>query len=199
MLDPDEQRLFELLSVFSGATFEAVEEVASRVKGLEQIDVVDGLCSLVDKSLIRRTDHDDGGSRLLMLETLREFATARLDEDPELGAAARRAHAAHFADWTKHQWDRLTGDEREAASKQMVGDLDNIRTAWSYWVAERNFEQLGKFTDSLWLLYDTRGWYQRPSPLLRIYWSFSLPHRPRPNVYCSRSRSRRAWRGCCSP
>ncbi len=159
MLDPDEQRLFDLLSVFSGATFEAVEVVASRVKGLKQIDVVDGLCSLVDKSLIRRTDQDDGGSRLLMLETLREFATARLDEDPELGAAARRAHAAHFADWTQRQWEQLTGGDRDGAAERMVVDLENIRTAWSYWFAERNFEQLGKFTDSLWLLYDARGWY----------------------------------------
>ena len=41
----------------------------------------------------------------------------------------------------------------------MARDIDNIRTAWRYWVAERDFEQLGKFTDSLWLLYDARGWY----------------------------------------
>jgi predicted ATPase len=159
MLDPGEQRLFELLSVFSGATFEAVEDVASRVKGLDEIDVVDGLSSLVDKSLIRRMDHSDAEPRLLMLETIREFAAARLDQDPESGAAARRAHAAHFADWTQRQWEHLTGAGRDTSSEQMVSDIENIRTAWSYWFAERNFEQLGKFTDSLWLLYDARGWY----------------------------------------
>jgi predicted ATPase len=159
MLDPGEQQLFQLLSVFSGATFEAVEAVASRVKCLDEIDVVDGLSSLVDKSLIRRVGLSDAESRLLMLETIREFAAARLDEDPESGAAARRAHAAHFADWTQRQWEHLTGDGRDTASEQMVSDIENIRTAWRYWVAERDFEQLGKFTDSLWLLYDARGWY----------------------------------------
>jgi tetratricopeptide (TPR) repeat protein len=159
MLDPGEQQLFELLSVFSGATLEAVEDVASRVKGLDEIDVVDGLSSLVDKSLIRRVDHGDSESRLSMLETIREFAVARLDQDPELSAAARRAHAAYFADWTQRQWETLTGDGRDTASERMATDIENIHTAWRYWVAERNFEQLGKFTDSLWLLYDTRGWY----------------------------------------
>jgi predicted ATPase len=159
MLEPGEQRLFELLSVFSSATFEAVEDVASRVKGLDEIDIVDGLSSLVDKSLIRRMDHSDAESRFSMLETIREFATAQLGEDPELSAACRRAHAAHFADWTQRQWERLTGDGRDTASEQMVSDLENIRAAWQYWVAEKNFEQLSKFTDSLWLLYDTRGWY----------------------------------------
>jgi predicted ATPase len=159
MLDPGEQRLFQLLSVFSGATLEAVEDVVSRVNGLDNVDVVEGLSSLVDKSLIRRTDHNNAESRLSMLETIREFASARLDEDLKLSAAARGAHAEHFADWTQPKWEQLMGDGRDAASAQMARDIENIRTAWRYWVAEKNFEQLGKFTDSLWLLYDARGWY----------------------------------------
>jgi predicted ATPase len=159
MLDPGEQRLFQLLSVFSGATFEAVENVARRVEGLDDSDVVDGLSSLVDKSLIRCSELSDIDSRFSMLATIREFATVQLDDDPALSAACRYAHAAHFAEWTQRQWERLTRDERDTASEQMVVDLENIRTAWSYWVGEKDFEQLGKFTDSLWLLYDTRGWY----------------------------------------
>jgi predicted ATPase len=159
LLEAGEQRLFALLSIFSGATVDSLEAVANQIDVLDEVDVVDGLSSLVDKSLIRRMDHGDAEPRFSMLETIREFATAKLDEDPSLSAAAHRAHAAHFADWTQRQWDLLTGEQRDAATEQMVGDLENIRTAWSYWFAERNFEQLGKFTDSLWLLYDARGWY----------------------------------------
>jgi predicted ATPase len=159
LLDVGEQRLFELVSVFSGATLDAVEEVASRVKGLDDVDIVDGLSSLVDKSLIRRLEHNHAEPRFSMLETIREFATAQLEKDPEFSAACRRAHAAHFADWTQRQWDHLTGDERDRASEQMVEDLENISSAWGYWLGEQEYEQLGKFTDSLWLLYDARGWY----------------------------------------
>jgi predicted ATPase/class 3 adenylate cyclase len=159
MLDEGEQRLFELLAVFSGATFEAVEDVAGRIDRLQKIDVLDGLSALVDKSLIRRVDQSRAESRLVMLETIREFAAGRLEEDPEFAVAARRAHATYFADSTERRWEQLTGDRRDAASEQMAADIENIRAAWRYWVAEDDFAQLSKMTDSLWLLYDARGWY----------------------------------------
>jgi hypothetical protein len=158
MLTPREQQLFRLLSVFSGATFEAVEEVTRRVQGADDLDVLDGLTSLVDKSLVRQVDHGGGGYRLVMLETIREFAAGRQDEDPQQSAEARRAHATYFADWTHRQWERLTDDRREAACAAMDADIENIRAAWRHWVAEADFEQLGKLTDSLWLLNHLRGW-----------------------------------------
>ena len=68
LLSEDEQRLFARLSVFAGGcTLEAAEEVA-------EADL-DTLQSLVEKSLIRYTDE-----RFWMLETIREYADARLDE-----------------------------------------------------------------------------------------------------------------------
>jgi hypothetical protein len=41
----------------------------------------------------------------------------------------------------------------------MAADVDNLRRAWRCWVAERDLDQLNKLVDSLWLLYDARGWY----------------------------------------
>ncbi|MGA7903130.1 MAG: AAA family ATPase [Terrimicrobiaceae bacterium] len=79
LLDSGEQRLFALLSVFRGCTFAAVEVVASGMKRLDEtgVDILDGLTSLVDKSLIRRADQGTGEPRLLMLETIREYAAER--------------------------------------------------------------------------------------------------------------------------
>ena len=161
LLNSGEQRLFALLSVFPSCTFEAVEVVASGIKRLDEtgVDILDGLASLVDKSLIRRADQGTGEPRLLMLETIREYAVERLQEDPEFGAAARRAHATYYADFTQRQWARLTGDGREAALGEMECDIENVQAAWRYWVAEGNLEQLRKLADCLWLLYDARGWY----------------------------------------
>jgi predicted ATPase/class 3 adenylate cyclase len=64
LLEPSEQRLFELLSVFSGATLEAVEAVVGSIDGARgtAIDALDGLASLVDKSLIRQASLKDNGS-----------------------------------------------------------------------------------------------------------------------------------------
>ena len=162
LLEPGERRLFELLSVFSGAGLEAVEAVAEELDWLTEtgVDTLDGLASLLDKSLIRKVDPDDAASRLVMLETIREYAAERLDELPEFAAAARQAHAAYFADFAKRQWQDLTGQRREAALAAMTADIDNLRLAWRHWVAERDRVQLNKLVDSLWLLYDARGWYQ---------------------------------------
>ncbi|MET0488720.1 MAG: adenylate/guanylate cyclase domain-containing protein, partial [Acidimicrobiales bacterium] len=159
LLDPREQWLFGLFSVFSGASVETVEEIAGRVDSGPEIDVLEAVSSLVDKSLIRRLDGGTGPSRLRMLETIREFATARLEEDPALAQEVRRAHASWFAEWTNARWTELTGPERDAAADRMVTDIDNVRTAWRHWVDEKDIEQLGRLTDSLWLLYDEKGWY----------------------------------------
>lgn len=163
LLTEEEQALFRRLAVFvGGATLEAIEAVcAAQVTG----DVLTDLESLVNKSLIRQSEaHAE--SRFTMLETIREYAAGRLQHDAESLAAARRAHASYFADLTATQWEHLTGEGREEALSKLAADVDNIRAAWRYWVAERNLAELNKFTDSLWLLNDARGWYQASIDLI---------------------------------
>jgi len=83
LLRPDEQRLFARLSVFRGGwTLESADQVTDA-----DLDV---LQSLVDKSLIRYA-----GNRFEMLETIREFATERLDASAESNEI-RRGHARYF-------------------------------------------------------------------------------------------------------
>ena len=161
ILSAREQCLFELLSVFQGCTFEAVEAAADGTAYLDDtgVDILDELASLVDKSLIRQVDQKTGETRFVMLETIREYAAERLEQDPAFRATAQRVHATYYAEFTRCQWERLTGNERDAASEELSSDLENVRTAWRYWVGERDLEQLGKFVDSLWLLFDKRGWY----------------------------------------
>ena len=84
LLIDDEQDLFRRLAVFRGSF--SVES-AEAVCGCD----LDLLESLVLKSLVRRW----GSGRFGMLDTIREFAVAALEESG--GAdAARRAHAEHF-------------------------------------------------------------------------------------------------------
>ena len=101
-----------------------------------------------------------------MLETIRAFATERLQDDAQLLDETVRAHAEYFADWTLHYCEKLTGDERVVASDRMAADVDNLLAAWRYWVAESDFEQLGKLADGLWLLYDARGWSHETTTLI---------------------------------
>jgi tetratricopeptide (TPR) repeat protein len=102
----------------------------------------------------------------VMLETIREYAAERLAADTTYSAAARRAHAAHFAGFTQSLLERLTGSGRDEAIEELGADIENVRTAWRYWVDERDLEQLGKFVASLWLFYDARGWYRATIDLM---------------------------------
>ncbi len=79
LLSPEEQHVFARLSVFAGGcTLEAAEEVA-------EADL-DTLQSLVEKSLLRFTD-----GRYWMLETIREYASERLEKAGETEGYAETA------------------------------------------------------------------------------------------------------------
>ncbi|MFN2234277.1 MAG: adenylate/guanylate cyclase domain-containing protein [Anaerolineales bacterium] len=162
LLDSSEKRLFEVVSVFSGSTFESVESVANNIDQLGEIelDIFEGLFSLVDKSLIRMLDDGVGEPRLQMLETIREYAYDRLKEDSGLHDTACRMHATYFAEFAQQQWKRMTGYERDPAIQRMTVDLENLKIAWRYWVSEGDLEKLQQMVNGLWLLYDVNGWYQ---------------------------------------
>ncbi len=95
LLNAAEQTLFRRLSVFTGGcTLEAVEAVCD-TKGDLGIEVLDGMASMVDKSLAQHVEQADAESRFLMLSTIREYALERLAESDD-ESATRRAHAAYY-------------------------------------------------------------------------------------------------------
>jgi predicted ATPase/class 3 adenylate cyclase len=161
LLAADEQRLFEFLAVFADGQLSAIEAVAADVGPIDgaALDVLDGLAGLAEKSLLRQVDQPGGEPRVAMLETIREFAADRLDQRPDFGARARRAHATHFADLALRSRADLTGNEREAALTTLAAETANLRIAWRYWVAAADLERLDQLADSLLILNDARGWY----------------------------------------
>ncbi|MFN2179931.1 MAG: ATP-binding protein, partial [Candidatus Promineifilaceae bacterium] len=162
LLSELEQNLFAVLSVFAGCTFEAAEAVASEsvILAEAEVETLEAVESLVDKSLLRILDDGTAEPRLRMLETIREYAGERLQENPDRHEAVRRAHAAYFSDFTQEQRRRLTGYEREKALEALAAEFENLQIAWQYWAAQGDFNQLQKMVDGLWMLYEGRGWYQ---------------------------------------
>ena len=162
LLEPGEQRLFELLSVFAGIGIEAVERVADDVRLSEETGIapLTALESLLDKSLLRPADRSDGIVEFAMLETIREYAAERLAEHPELEQAGRRAHAGYFTLFAERMLVDATGQQGESAVAAMAVEIENIRAAWRYWVASRDLEQLEHLVECLCLVYYTVGRYQ---------------------------------------
>jgi predicted ATPase len=97
LLNAAEQTLFRRLSVFTGGcTLEGVEAVCD-TKGDLGLDILDGMASMVDKSLAQQVDQADAETRFLMLSTIREYALERLAESNSNDeSATRRAHAAYY-------------------------------------------------------------------------------------------------------
>jgi predicted ATPase/class 3 adenylate cyclase len=120
LLDERERRDFASLAVFAG---EFPLEAAEKVCGLG----VDQLASLVDKSLLHRTE----AGLFFMLQTIREFALARLDEAGG-EAALRRRHAAYLVDWLHSSglnwWEGGSADWRFAAREKSA----DLRAALSW-------------------------------------------------------------------
>lgn len=95
LVDEREGVLFRRLGVFAGGfTLEAAEAVANGYGDLG-VDVVDGMASLVDKSLVQVVPGFGDETRYTLLETVSEFARDKLAEHDEL-ERTRRAHAAYF-------------------------------------------------------------------------------------------------------
>jgi predicted ATPase/serine/threonine protein kinase len=94
LLSEAEQKLFRRLSVFTGGfTLEAAESVCNTKQDLG-LDMLDGLSSMVDKSLVRQVEQSDGEPRFLMLETIREYGLEKLTASAE-EPLTRKAHAAY--------------------------------------------------------------------------------------------------------
>lgn len=164
LLDDEERGVFQLVSVFPSARIDAVEDVAAKAERLARVDVLDRLGSLVDKNLIRSVE-DGRGRRLSMLETIREFAAERLEEDPPVSLAFRRAHAEYFAAYAQSRRDDHHGSGRESAIDDLASELGNLQAAWRFFVEAGNVAELNKLLDALWMLHDTRGWYHGAAAL----------------------------------
>jgi predicted ATPase/class 3 adenylate cyclase len=149
LLDEDERALFRRLSVFAGGcTLEAAEGVQGQVSASDTLEV---LGSLVDKSLVRK---EEGSSRFLMLETIREFGLAALEAAGEADDI-RRHHAAYFVGLAEAAEPELTRSE-PGRLVQLETELDNIRAALR-WSIDTGEAGLGlRMTGSLWRFWQMR-------------------------------------------
>jgi predicted ATPase/DNA-binding CsgD family transcriptional regulator len=95
LLSTEEQQLFRRLAVFAGGCTLAAAEAVVPAAGPLELSVLDGLTSLLDNHLLQRKDVVGGESRLMMLETIREYALRCLETSGE-AEATRHAHADYY-------------------------------------------------------------------------------------------------------
>jgi predicted ATPase/class 3 adenylate cyclase len=155
LLDPAGRRLFAQLSVFSGGwTLDSAEAVClPRELGLE---LLDGLTSLVDQSLVRRTDPAEGGPRFLMLETIREFGLEQLEATGDL-EPVRRRHAEHFLGLAEEAEPHLTGHDQGQWLDRCDQEHANLRAALRWAVETGDAGRAQAAAGALWRFWQQRG------------------------------------------
>jgi predicted ATPase/transcriptional regulator with XRE-family HTH domain len=135
LLTPEEQILFRCVAVFAGGfTLDAAVTVSGDASHLA-LDPLEGVASLVDKSVLRHAPGTDDVPRFVMLETVREFALEQLAASGEEPAVQAR-HAAWCLALAEAAGRDLPYGPAEAAwLAGLDAELDNVRTVLS-WFAQ---------------------------------------------------------------
>jgi tetratricopeptide (TPR) repeat protein len=184
LLDPGEQALFWRLGVFvGGCSLEAATEVLrTEGRGLSeespastlspQSSVLDGLVSLVDKSLLKSESASDQTPRFTMLEKVSEYALERLAASGEV-EAIRQRHAEYYLALAEKSIENDGRYTELALFDQFEQDLDNIRAAleWSH-LAESAAEievRLAAALVQFWVVrgHASEGWERLKAALVR--------------------------------
>jgi predicted ATPase/class 3 adenylate cyclase len=155
LLDPVERRLFARLSVFTGGwTFEAAEAVCAPEEfGL---DALDGLTSLVDKSLVQRVEPPGHPARFSMLETIREFGQEQLEAAGDLELVLGR-HAEHFLGLAVEVEPHLVGDDQAAWLDRCEHEHANLRAALRWAIDRDEAGPAQAAAGALWRFWQQRG------------------------------------------
>jgi predicted ATPase/DNA-binding SARP family transcriptional activator len=139
LLSEEERALFGRLAVFvGGCTIDAAVAVCGFAG---ELDVFEGLASLVDKSLLRQLDAGDSEPRFGMLETIREYALDCLKSMEEKEEIERR-QAEYFLALAEEGEPELTGSGQLAWLARLEAELPNIRAAliWAGSAGETTIE-----------------------------------------------------------
>jgi predicted ATPase/transcriptional regulator with XRE-family HTH domain len=156
LLSAEEQATFARLAVFAGGcTLEAVEAVCDADGRGHGHGVLECVSSLLDRSLLRRLDGDTG-PRLVLMDTLREYAWERLNARGEADCI-RRQHAEYFLAELKASDREIVGPSQQAWLDRWEREHDNLRGALR-WARESGSTEIGlRLCGLMWRLWLLHG------------------------------------------
>jgi non-specific serine/threonine protein kinase len=157
LLEAGEQTLFARLGVFVGGCAIAAAEAVCGESGVLAGGIVEGLAGLIDKSLLRQVARDGDEPRFLMLETIREYALAQLEQRGE-GGVVRAQHHAYNLKLAEAAAPARAGAEQRAWLDRLQQEHDNLRAALG-WTVEQQQTAIGlRLATALRLFWFMRGY-----------------------------------------
>lgn len=172
-LRPQEQALFQCLAMASGGfrldAIKAICEPDHDVSGavgskrssslhhdVHDAAILTSLFSLIDKNLVQHVENSAGGSRYVMLETIREFALEQRAQALRNAGAAQR-HAAHFLQVAERGEAALSGNQQAGAITSLKEEQANMRAAFHWQLAHQDTEQALRLGSALWQFWAATG------------------------------------------
>jgi len=144
LLAADRAQAFRRMSVFAGGCdLDALDAVGVAEGGdAAGSDPLELVAELANVSLITVTEGADDEPRVGMLETIREYALERLDQDDDLDDARRR-HAEYYAAVAERSREELDSPAQLTALDRLVTEQDNLRAALSWSLGTRAADPAG--------------------------------------------------------
>jgi predicted ATPase/transcriptional regulator with XRE-family HTH domain len=181
LLNAHEQWLFRHLSVFvSGATLETIEAFFSTCEQWQGKggDILEGVFSLLNKSLLQQRELEGEEPRFLMFDVIREFGLDCLQSVHEL-EESKRAYALYFLGEVEQAAPQLKGPQQSTWLMRLEQERDDLRAALGWLIeikdvglALRFCEAFGKFCGLRGYWSDEQYWLKAvlalsPQPELR--------------------------------
>jgi predicted ATPase/DNA-binding XRE family transcriptional regulator len=163
LLDAHEQALFRRLAVFAGGcTLEAVEAVcASGSVEKAESNALETLALLVDSSLLvsrsqSSVRQEDEEPRFMMLETIREYASERLESSDE-AEQMHRTHALYYLALAEAAQPEASVHMQEEWVTVLEQEHDNLRAALRWAIRGREVEIGARLGLMLWRFWGSRS------------------------------------------
>jgi len=158
LLDAAEQRLFRRLSVFvGGCTLDALEAIYTALgDDSGQIQILDGVESLIDNSLLQQKEQEGGEPRLVMLETIREYGLEALATRGELEVTLQD-YAMYYLQLAEQGGPNLIGAEQKRWGNRLEREHANLQAALHWSIERKEAELTLRLSDALWWFWLTHN------------------------------------------
>ena len=165
LLDEQMKKFFAALSVFRGG-FD-IESAGDVLSGLTDLNVIDGVEHLLEKSLLLKKDDEKDEPRFYMLETINEFASGEL-ENSGFKEKIKERHASFFYRMARKGEKGILSPDQKLWMDRLYREEENIAAALSLYLDTGRIEEAGEMAVSLRSYWEAKGkfsagieWYQR--------------------------------------
>lgn len=183
LLSEEDRRMLRKASVFhDGFDRDAARYVANASLA--------SLTAFVDKSLLRHTST----GRYEMLETIRHYAEKKLSAMPDEWLRTNNLHCEYYTGQMQLKQVELKGYHQQKALEEIRSEVENVRIAWEWAIAQRNRLALEKSLNALFSFYDGRGRFQEGKEVFgRAVQGFQENTRPEEEILLCKLVARLGW------